>query len=142
MDRQDGNKGQKGAVGFSLRNMEKKKRNTILLAGALLIILSGGLLIQRLIVPDSGKYVVVTVNGYRTATLDLDRDTEKVIGDRENGDYNIVKVKDGKAWVSEANCGNQVCVLTGEISKRGDIIACLPHGMLVYIEDRDEETKD
>lgn len=135
MDRQDGNKGQ-----FSLKNMEKRKRNTILLVGTLLILSGGGLLIQRLTVPDSGKYVVVTVNGYRTATLDLDRDAEKVIGDRENGDYNIVNVKDGRAWVSEANCGNQVCVLSGEISKRGDVIACLPHGMLVYIEERDEDS--
>jgi hypothetical protein len=127
------------APAFFWKNMEKKTKNTIFLVGILLVFSVIGLIVQKLKVSDSGKVVVVTVNGYRTATLDLDHDAEKIIGDKEHGDYNIVQVKDGKARVSEANCSNQVCVLTGEISKEGEIIACLPHGVLVYIEDREEE---
>ena len=49
-------------------------------------------------------------------------------------------VKDGKVSVTEADCPDKVCVNTGEISKSGDTIVCLPHKLVVEIEGSTSET--
>ena len=47
------------------------------------------------------------------------------------GGKNILVIKDGKASISYADCPDKTCVRTGEISKTGEKIVCLPN--MVYI---------
>ena len=105
-----------------------KRRNTILLAVVLLA--SPESFSQW----KSGPAAVVQYNGEIIHRLPLNRETSVVVGDRD-GDYNIVTVKDGKVSVTEANCPDQICVYIGQISTVEEVIACLPHGMIVYIEE-------
>lgn len=111
--------------------MGRQRRNTLILALALLAVLGAVLLLQRLLQGD-GVTAVVKVGSQVTHTLPLSRDQELWVGDEEIG-RNLVRVKDGKVMVVEADCPDKVCVHTGAISQEGEVIACLPHGLIVYI---------
>ena len=111
-----------------------KRRNTILLAVVLLTVFGIGWLVQHRMLGSSGPAAVVQYKGEIIHRLPLDRETSVVVGDRD-GDYNIVTVKDGKVSVTEANCPDQICVYIGQISTVEEVIACLPHEMIVYIEE-------
>ena len=54
--------------------------------------------------------------------------------DRNGQDYNELVIKDGKAYILQANCGNQVCVHSNAISYQGETITCLPHKIQITIE--------
>ncbi len=47
---------------------------------------------------------------------------------------NVITIKDGMVFVSDANCKNQVCVKKGKISKKGESIVCLPNKVIVEIK--------
>ncbi len=47
---------------------------------------------------------------------------------------NTIVIKDGIVYMKDANCKNQVCVNTGEISKKGESIVCLPNKVIVEIK--------
>ncbi len=82
---------------------------------------------------DSGLVAMVSLNGQIVHVLDLDEEAHVLVGSR-SGDYNVIRVKDQKVSVSEADCPDKVCVNTGEIWHEGDLIACLPHGLIIYLE--------
>ena len=84
---------------------------------------------------DEGAVVVVEVNQVRVAEYPLYEDGVYEL----NGGTNVLTVKDGKAWISEANCpGYQDCVMFGEIHSAGfgHMIVCLPNRVQVYIEEK------
>lgn len=45
-----------------------------------------------------------------------------------------VKVFEGKIAITESDCPDKVCVKTGEISKKGESIVCVPNGIVITIE--------
>lgn len=49
-------------------------------------------------------------------------------------DGNTVVIKGGKVKMQSAGCKNQICVKTGEISKKGESIICLPNRVIAEIE--------
>lgn len=116
---------------------DKKIRNDLLLVGvliAVLLIVGAVLLICR----TEGETVVVTVDGVVYGTYPLHRDTEVDIRTGENGEqYNRLVIKDGKAYVEDANCPggtNDKCTLHAPISYEWDSIICRPHKVVVSIE--------
>lgn len=121
--------------------MEKKKRNTMILLAAIVIIASGGIFLQQTVLKKSGAYAIVQVDGEEIARLDLAKDTVLMVGDGKK-DYNIVEIKDGYASVTEADCADLICVHTGKVQNQGDVIACLPHKLIVYIEREDSQGQD
>ena len=52
----------------------------------------------------------------------------------KNGE-NVLVIKDGEASVTEADCPDGVCIRMGSISKTGENIVCLPHRLVVQIEE-------
>lgn len=46
---------------------------------------------------------------------------------------NVVVIHNGTVHMESADCRNQVCVHTGEISKAGESIICLPNKVVVEI---------
>ncbi len=112
----------------------RRRRNTIILAAvlaAVFLILYG---FQRRALPDSGLEVVVQMDGEKIRGMDLDEDAEYRV-QTEDGHYNVVVVQDQSVMVREADCENQVCVMTGRIRYPGEVIACLPHRLIIYIEE-------
>ena len=119
---------------------DKKVRNDIILALAVLVAAAGIWLGSELLKED-GEYAVVTVNGKETARYLLTEDTEIRL-ESENGGYNILVIKNGKADVTEASCPDHVCVDQRAISKTGEAITCLPNKTVITIDGKEEADFD
>lgn len=109
----------------------KKYKNDVLLVLALLVLAGGCWLVLRL-VRQTGARAVVTIDGETAAVLPLREDTVRVFS--REGAENTVTVADGFVYVSEANCPNHDCIRQGKISRDGEMIVCLPHGLIVTVE--------
>ena len=111
--------------------MQKKKqvRMDLLLIAALLL-LTAVLYLAFGRTKDTGAEVVVRVEGEVTARYPLSRNGEYAL----NYGSNILVVEDGCAWIREADCPDQICVLLGKINQSGQIIVCLPNRLIVSIE--------
>ena len=116
--------------------MGRKQRNTLILALVLLAALAA-FLVQRRLLSQEGAKAVVQVGGQAGEELDLSKDQEFWVGDPEIG-RNLIRVEDGAVMVVQADCPDKVCVHTGPISQEGEVIACLPHGVIIYIQQREE----
>ena len=109
--------------------MDKKRKSDLLLAAGILLFAGIVYLIFR--PGGTGAWAVVTADGQEIARYSLLEDRTVVIGEE---DYNILTIAHGTAAVTEANCGDHTCVNTGEISREGESIVCLPHRLIVSIE--------
>ena len=107
-----------------------KKRNDAILFGVLiaLCILS---FLAMLAFRTEGAFVVVRINSEEYARYPLDEDITVKIGEE---DYNVLVIKDGYAYVGDANCPDRICVNTGRIRYDGQSVICLPHKLVVEIE--------
>lgn len=110
----------------------KRKRNTILFLIILFLIICLGFLIQKYYLGKSGTSAIIEQDGETVAELDLNKDTELFLNDG-NGGSNTITVHNGQISVTEANCPDLVCVRTGAISETGEVIACLPHKLIITI---------
>ena len=83
-----------------------------------------------------GTQVLVPVNGTPYGTYPLDTDTTVVIGPEDGSWHNTLVIENGRAWVSESDCDNQICVHTPALTEDTiGIIVCLPHGVAVELKD-------
>lgn len=48
--------------------------------------------------------------------------------------YNHIRVEKETIAIDEADCPDKICVQTGAISQPGEIIACLPHQLIIEIK--------
>ena len=122
----------------------RQRLNTVILA----VVLAAGLLMLFMIqrrgisgeASDAGEgdgtgpEAVIQMDEEIVHTMPLNENALFRAEDAE-GHYNLVEVKDGSVMVREADCKNQVCVRTGRIRNPGEVIACLPHRMIIYIEE-------
>ena len=118
---------------------DKKTRNDIIL-GLAVIILAAGIWLVTELLKEEGAFAVVTVNGTETARYSLAEDKEIRL-ESENGGYNILVIKDGKADVTEASCPDHVCVDQRAVSKTGEAITCLPNKTVITIDNGEEEAE-
>ena len=72
----------------------------------------------------------VVIKQYNQTIYDQSIDIDKKI---DTGTNEII-IKKGIVYMEEASCKNQVCVKTGEISKKGESIICLPNKVIVEIK--------
>lgn len=76
--------------------------------------------------PSDGLTVTVTAPDYKYVGL-LSKDTVIEL------DHICVHVGNGKVWVTDADCNDKICERTGEISRAGQSIVCLPNNIVVTI---------
>lgn len=107
--------------------MKQQKRDTLLI---IVLLLCAALLWLFLRPGGEGAYAVVTHRGQEIARYPLSNDLSVTIGDDA---YNVLTISEGKAFVSEANCGDHTCIHTGAISREGQQIICLPHELIIEI---------
>ena len=86
-----------------------------------------------LLTQDDGAYVKVRVGESTEEYYPLSEDRVVPLASGKN----ILIIKDGKAYISYADCPEKTCVRTGEISKTGEKIVCLPN--MVYVSVVGEE---
>ena len=118
-----------------------RKKNTCIFIFLLLILICAGFLIQKFFFWKTGATAVIEQDGAVICELDLKKDTEFVLDDG-NGGSNTITVKHGKIAVTDANCPDLVCVHTGSISQTGEVIACLPHRLIITISNDNADALD
>ena len=119
---------------------DKKTRNDIIL-GVAVIVLAAGIWLTTELLKKEGSFAVVTVNGAETARYSLEEDSEIRL-ESENGGYNILVIKHGKADIIEASCPDHVCVDQRAVSKTGEAITCLPNKTVITIDGEEEAEID
>ena len=78
---------------------------------------------------EDGVFVSVRIGDGESVMYSLSEDGEyKLLGGQ-----NILVIKDGKAYMSHADCPDKTCVRTGGISKTGEQIICLPNRVYISI---------
>lgn len=50
-----------------------------------------------------------------------------------------IAVSDGNAWFEDSPCDNKICVESGKITGPNQWAACLPNGIIIYIEGETEK---
>lgn len=122
-------------------DQKRKIRNDTILVAVILIIAAAGLLFFGLN-KEMGSSVAVNINGEQTAVYPLSVNTEVTITTGENNEHiNVLTIKDGKAYISEANCPDGICAETRAAQYVGETIVCLPHKVVIEIvaENTDSE---
>ena len=56
--------------------------------------------------------------------------------------YNVLEIKDGRAFISEADCPNCECIKQGSIGDEGEMIFCMPHKLVIKVESGEESEYD
>lgn len=82
--------------------------------------------------------VTVKVKGEIDGVYDLAKDQTIEI----NGGTNVLKIRNGSADMTEADCPDKLCVNQKPISKNGESIICLPNKVIVTIESNENSVFD
>ena len=104
-----------------------KKRDIILIASILMIAIALFLFMEM--TKKEGAGVTVKVDGVKVAEYSLAKDGTYPL----NGGTNILVIEDGRAYLSDANCPDKLCVHQGKISMTGETITCLPNKLTVTV---------
>jgi len=102
-------------------------RNDLILV-AVLTIFS---LTPLVVTSQAKKIAVVKVDGLVVREINLSADEIFVV--ETNGGLNVVEVRNGKISVVAADCPDKICVRTGSISRGDEVIACVPHKLMIEI---------
>ncbi len=92
---------------------------------------TGGYIEVRVEHPDSESEISVY-------PLSADRD----IAIRQGEELNVVRISNGQAMMTEANCPDLICVRMRAISHVGESVICLPHGVIVTVVDDASDSGD
>jgi len=107
------------------------KKTDIILLVSVVLVAAVTLTLTYILLSGKGEVVVVTVDGEEYARLPLDEDTQLTITSK-NG-TNVLIIKDGEAYISEASCPDKICVSTGKADEVKSIV-CLPNRVTVRVE--------
>lgn len=119
-----------------------KKNDFILIAGLLLAALAAfGGISWYLAAGTQKAEAVVEVDGQEEGRYPLDQDTSVEI-QLEDGSYNRLEIKDGRADITEASCPDKICVDHRSVSRRGESLVCLPNKVVVEIVNGQEAEVD
>lgn len=103
-----------------------KKRDwiaaAVILAAALIFGIAGRL------TAGTAHSLRISVDGETYGVYSLDEDREIAIGDT-----NVCRIQDGRVRMIQADCPDQICVHTAEISRDGGSIVCLPNRIVLEI---------
>lgn len=123
---------------------KKQRKNDVIFIGGMLfaaLLLFFGMKIYQNQTTKDGGVVVVTVDGEIYGTYQLSKEREEKIV-MEDGSYNLLVIRNGKADVTDASCKDKVCVNHRPIYKNGESIVCLPNKMVAGIENGEESEVD
>lgn len=82
--------------------------------------------------PFSGEFVYVYQDGRKIEMISLGENVTKSYRVRRG--KIILKVKNGKAWVSESPCRHKICLHSPPVSIAGERIICAPNHFLLEIK--------
>lgn len=104
---------------------------------AVLAILSLASIVGMRKIYSGGKHVVVEVESRLALELLLDSNvTESVMGPLGE---TVVSIENGTARIIESPCPHKYCIRMGKISRRAEIIVCVPNRVFMTIRGGSEE---
>lgn len=83
----------------------------------------------------TNTYAEITVAGkiYKTIPLS-EHEGEDTIEIKTKDGVNVIKIKDNKIGIIEADCPDKVCMKPEYIEKPGQSLVCLPHRVMIEIK--------
>ncbi len=121
--------------------MKKFGKRDMILIAALLLLCIAVFGIWMLTGSEGGGYVQITVDGKVLGQYPLDKEQDIPI-QLDGETVNLLKICDGQADMTWADCPDGLCVRQKAISKTNESIVCLPHKVVVTIEEAKEESFD
>lgn len=119
----------------------RKFKNDLILIAVILAVVA--ILALILFLRGEGTTVRVELDGRVIGSYSLAVDREVEILSGENGEEkNLLVIRDGKAYVSSATCPDGICANHRPISRVGESIVCLPHGVVITVIGEDKAQPD
>ncbi|MCT4605121.1 MAG: NusG domain II-containing protein [Marinisporobacter sp.] len=122
-----------------------KKLDLVIVISVLLIAFAAlGVNQYRISIIEENSNVLraeITVKGELYKVVPLSEKKEEYTVETDLG-KNIIIFHDLGVSITEADCPDHICVETGFISKPGEIIACLPHKVVIEIKGDMEDEID
>ena len=111
------------------------KKNDLTLICALLLLCGIGAVFFFTRVDSEVCHAVITQDNVILYDIPLTghTGTENIVIADEHG-ANTIRIEDESIAVIDADCPDHVCVKTGKAMKKGDVIACLPHKLLIQVK--------
>ena len=80
---------------------------------------------------NGGKHLVVDVDGERRLELPLERDFETTV----EGPMGVTQIiiENGHARIGDSPCPHKYCIRMGPISRRGEVVVCVPNRVVLSI---------
>ena len=103
------------------------KRDLILIG--IIVVVIAAVCLTVFLTKEDGACVIVRIDGKQEATYSLLEDGEYSLNDGTN----ILCIRDGKAFLTDANCPDQLCIKQGRIDQTGESITCLPNRLTVTV---------
>lgn len=116
-----------------------QKKDLWLIVG-LLLVAGGFFLWQHLSTPHHSElYAVFRVDGEIIKTVDLNVDQTFTLSNRDNV---VFEIRNHQVAFICSDCLDQICVNVGFIGRPGQVAACLPNGVVMYVQGIDPEGED
>ena len=116
-----------------------KKADKYILIGVLFILILStfSVYIFKTYFSRPGAIAVVTQNGVPIHRIDLSlvETPYEIVVPADDGSYNTLAIQNNQIQIIDADCPDKVCIKTGPLSHTGDISVCLPHGLMVEIQE-------
>ena len=112
-----------------------KTRTWILILAAILLVCVALIFTTRRRAPS--LTVGIYSDGVCVRRVDLNAVTkeERYTVESNDGGSNVILIQPGRICVESADCPDQICVLEGWLPEFGLPIVCLPHNLLIQVED-------
>ncbi len=117
-----------------MQTKDNKTRSKHLIYDAILVLVLLVLGLSALLIFKScakvGTYVSVSVGGEVVGEYPLSLDAYYEL----NGGTNILVIKDGEAYMTEADCPDKKCINMGRVSRVGESISCRPNRVFITVK--------
>ncbi len=110
-----------------------KKKDGLLIVSCILIALIVWLVVNSPQEHDAEEIVIIYKDGAQFYSGPLGQDNRITVEDAD-GHVNVIEIKDGKVYMLEANCPDQICVHTRPAERDGQSIVCLPNKVAVEVK--------
>lgn len=121
--------------------LQKPVRNDVILIVVLLASAILFLACYYLFFHKDGAFIQITIDGGVYKTLSLNEDTTITINGFNNGS-NTLQIKDGYAFIINADCPDKLCQKQKKIHYKGESIVCLPNKVVISVISNEEPGLD
>ena len=80
---------------------------------------------------NDGNSATIKIEGEVIENISLSKETTIKISNSSG--YNLIKVSEGAISIVEADCPDKICIKSGKIKNPGEVIACIPHKLIIEI---------